>query len=156
MPVRIEQAYEEDIDTIAGLLGEIEQYYGGANTPGDPGEIRDALFGDRPAATCLLARNPDGSVVGFASYSFLWPAAGSTRSLYLKELYVRDSARSQGVGQLFMAELKRIAEAAGCSRMEWTGDRDNPVALRFYEKMGVPQNNGKIFYRLPLDSAPPA
>lgn len=149
MQVRIEQASEQDIPVIAELLGEVEQYYGGDNTPGDPDEIGDALFGPIPAATCLVARDGD-RVVGFASYSFLWPAAGSTKSLYLKELYVREQVRSQGVGQAFMAELKRIAAAAGCKRMEWTGDTDNPVALAFYEKMGVPQNTGKVFYRLPL------
>lgn len=149
MQVRIEQAGEQDIPVIAELLGEVEQFYGGDNTPGDEDEIRDALFGESPAATCLVARDGD-EVVGFASYSFLWPAAGSTRSLYLKELYVREAVRSQGVGQAFMAELKRIGEAAGCSRMEWTGDTDNPVALAFYEKMGVPRNDGKVFYRLPL------
>lgn len=149
MQVSISEAVEQDVPVIAELLGEIEKYYGGDYTPGDEGEIRDALFGPQPAATCLLARDSD-TVLGMASYSFLWPAAGSTRSLYLKELYVRDAARSQGVGQAFMAELRRIAEVAGCSRMEWTGDRDNPLALAFYEKMGVPQNPGKVFYRLPL------
>lgn len=149
MQVRIEQAGGQDVPVIAELLGEIEHYYGGANTPGDPAEIGDALFGPTPAATCLLARAGD-VVLGMASYSFLWPAAGSTRSLYLKELYVRESARSQGVGQALMAELRRIAEAASCSRIEWTGDSDNPLALAFYEKMGVPRNDGKVFYRLPL------
>jgi GNAT superfamily N-acetyltransferase len=147
--VRIEQASESDVEAIARLLGEIEHYYGGDYTPGNADEIRDALFGERPAATCLIARDGD-SVLGMASYSYLWPAAGSTKSLYLKELYVRADARSQGVGQKFMAELQRIAEAAGCSRIEWTGDTDNPLALAFYAKMGVPRNDGKVFYRLPL------
>lgn len=149
MQVRIEQASEQDIPVIADLLGEIERYYGGPYTPGDPDEIRDALFGPSPAATCLLARDGDATV-GMASYSYLWPAAGSSRSLYLKELYVCEDARSNGAGQAFMAELQRIAENTGCSRIEWTGDTDNPLALAFYEKMGVPQNTGKIFYRLPL------
>jgi GNAT superfamily N-acetyltransferase len=150
MQVRIEQASAGDIAEIALLLGEVEQYYGGDNTPGDPEEIGDALFGPVPVATCLVARDGDDKVVAMASYSFLWPAAGSTRSLYLKELYVREHARLQGVGQQMMQELARIAQSAGCSRMEWTGDIDNPTALAFYEKMGVPQNGGKVFFRLPL------
>jgi GNAT superfamily N-acetyltransferase len=148
--VSISEAVEQDVPVIAELLGEIEHYYGGDYTSGDEGEIHDALFGPQPAATCLLARKGDGEIVAMASYSFLWPAAGSTRSLYLKELYVRESVRSKGVGQQVMAELGRIAQAAGCSRMEWTGDVDNPSALHFYERMGVPQNAGKVFYRLPL------
>lgn len=152
MDVTITEATQQDIDEIAVLLGEVEQYYGGENAPGNADEIYDALFSARPAATALLAR-ADGVVVGFASYSFLWPAAGSTKSLYLKELYVRSAFRSRGVGQQLMDTLTRIGLAAGCSRMEWTGDTDNPSAMTFYEKMGVPQNGGKVFYRLPLGQA---
>jgi GNAT superfamily N-acetyltransferase len=56
--------------------------------------------------------------VGFASYSFLWPAAGLTQSLYLKELFVTAKARRQGVGQALMERLIDIAKKAGCSRVE--------------------------------------
>ncbi len=46
--------------------------------------------------------------------------------------------------------MKEAAAEAGCSRLEWTGDTDNPTALAFYEKLGVPVHQGKVFYRLPL------
>ncbi len=144
--VTISQATEADTEVISVMLGEIEAYYGGEAKPGDPGQIRAALFADRPAATCLLARDGD-DVLGLASYSFLWPAAGADTSLYLKELYVRDEARRKGVARAFMARLKEIAAAAGCSRVEWTADADNPPALDFYEALGVPPKEGKVFYR---------
>ena len=35
-----------------------------------------------------------------------------------------------------MAALKDAASAAGCSRIEWTADGDNPPALAFYEAYG--------------------
>jgi GNAT superfamily N-acetyltransferase len=41
-----------------------------------------------------------------ASYSFLWPAAGVTRSLYLKELYVAQDWQRQGIGKLLMDSLQ--------------------------------------------------
>ncbi|MFG2412248.1 GNAT family N-acetyltransferase [Streptomyces goshikiensis] len=145
--MRIEQATEQDVDVISVILGEIEAYYGGKPVVGDPAQIRAALFGDRPAATVLLAR--DGAeVLGLASYSFLWPAAGADTSLYLKELYVREAARRRGVAGAFMEALKEAAAAAGCSRVEWTADTDNPPALAFYEALGAEPRNGKVFYRL--------
>ncbi|WP_280671883.1 MULTISPECIES: CYTH domain-containing protein [unclassified Kitasatospora] len=50
----------------------VEEYYGGTNTPPPVEQVRSALFGSRPAATVLLAR--DGEVVvGLASVSFLRP-----------------------------------------------------------------------------------
>ncbi|WP_433345464.1 GNAT family N-acetyltransferase [Micromonospora sp. CA-111912] len=87
------------------------------------------------------------ALVGLGTYSFLWPAVGPTRSLYLKELYVAQTARGRGVG-LLMDGLIDVAVANSCSRIEWTTDRDNTLAQRFYAKIDVAPNDYKIFYRL--------
>lgn len=147
--MQISAATEADLDTISVMLGEIEEYYGGENVPGDREDIRRALFSDQPAATTLLARDGD-TVLGLASYSRLWPAAGADASLYLKELYVRPAARRRGVARAFMEELKTIGAAAGCSRLEWTADADNPPALEFYAAYGAEPKGGKVFYRVGL------
>jgi GNAT superfamily N-acetyltransferase len=55
-----------------------------------------------------------------AAYSFLWPAAGVTRSLYLKELYVAEAFRRQSIGALLMQRLCQIALEHERSRVEWT------------------------------------
>ncbi|MBW5483793.1 GNAT family N-acetyltransferase [Streptomyces bambusae] len=143
----IEQATEADVDVISEMLGEIEAYYGGEPVPGDPAQIRTALFSDRPAATVLLARDGE-QVVGLASYTFLWPAAGADTSLYLKELFVRETARRRGAAGALMRALQAAAGKAGCSRVEWTADRDNPAALAFYEALGAVPRDGKVFYRV--------
>lgn len=141
-------ATEADIHALSVLLGEIEEYYGGENVPGDPSAIRDALFSGGPAPTVLLARDED-TVVGLASYSLLWPAAGADTSLYLKELYVRAEHRRHGVGRALMAELRHIAKRSGYSRIEWTADTSNPGATAFYKALGGSAQE-KIFYRMPL------
>ncbi|MGH3699312.1 MAG: GNAT family N-acetyltransferase, partial [Pseudonocardiaceae bacterium] len=87
-------------------------------------------------------------LIGMAAYSFLWPAAGVTRSLYLKELYVTEAFRRQGIGTLLMQELYRVAADHMCSRVEWTADAGNVLADGFYTRLGVPVNRGKIFYRV--------
>jgi len=65
------------------MLGEIESYYGGTDVPGDVDQIRAVLFGERPMATVLLAREGD-EVLGLASFSFLWPAAGAEASVFFE------------------------------------------------------------------------
>ncbi|AYG80358.1 Mycothiol acetyltransferase [Streptomyces hundungensis] len=147
--VRISPATEHDLEAIADILGETEAYYGGENDRPPLDQIRSALFGESPAAVCLLAHDGD-QVLGLASYSLLWPAAGADSSLYLKELYVREGARRRGVARALMDAVKSAAVKAGCSRVEWTADTDNPPALALYEALGVPQHQGKVFYRVSL------
>jgi GNAT superfamily N-acetyltransferase len=87
-------------------------------------------------------------VAGIAAYSFLWPAVGSTRSLYLKELYVPAAYRGQGVGKLLMHAVFETAAKLGCSRVEWTTDTSNTVAQAFYARLGLPRHPSKVFYRV--------
>ncbi|MCX4469387.1 GNAT family N-acetyltransferase [Micromonospora sp. NBC_01655] len=138
------------VDVIAALLEELDTFYG--ETQVEPRDVRirqinEALFGDPPLAHAVLAWDAQ-ALVGLATYSFLWPAVGLTRSLYLKELYVAETARGRGVGKLLMDRLVEVAATNFCSRIEWTTDRDNVQAQRFYEKLGVAQRGDKIFYRL--------
>jgi len=113
----------------------------------EPAAIADALFGPVPAGRALAAVH-DGAVVGLAAYSFLWPAAGVTRSLYLKELFVRAAARRHGIGGLLMRELRAVAAEHRCSRVEWTADTDQPEAQRFYAALGAEVLATKLFYRV--------
>ncbi|MGW9029916.1 N-acetyltransferase family protein [Streptomyces sp. NPDC055722] len=147
--MRIQAATEADTELLAQMLGEVEAYYGGPDTPADPHQIRAALFGDCPVATVLIARDGD-DVLGFASYSFLWPAAGADTSIYLKELFVREQHRRGGVARQLMEAVRDAGRAAGCSRMEWTADADNPLALDFYMALGVEPREDKPFYRAAL------
>ncbi|MEU2873004.1 GNAT family N-acetyltransferase [Streptomyces olivoreticuli] len=146
--VQIEQATERDADVIAGLIGEVEAYYGGDDRPADAAQVRALLFRERPAATVLLARDGDNAVLGMACYSLLWPAAGADASVYLKELFVRETARRRGIATALMAQVRSAASTAGCSRVEWTADRDNPSALAFYQALGAKPKHGKAFYRI--------
>ena len=146
MGLDIERATERDAEIIATMLGEVEQYYGGQAVAPDVKQVRAVLFGPQPAATVLIARD-SGQVVGFASVCFLWPAAGADVSLYLKELYVRESHRRSGVARALMEAVHDEARVTGCSRVEWTADRDNPPAVALYAALGFEPHEGKIFYR---------
>ncbi|TDD62279.1 GNAT family N-acetyltransferase [Actinomadura rubrisoli] len=104
-----------------------------------------ALFSDPPAGYALLAWDAS-QLVGIASYSFLWPAVGLTRSLYLKELYVAEQRWRSRIGTDLMRALFKVAAKYECSRVEWTTDTDNAGAQRFYRDLGTTQIP-KLFYR---------
>jgi GNAT superfamily N-acetyltransferase len=142
-----------NVEALASLAEEMDRFYGATGV--EPLELRirqisEALFHDPPSAYSLLAWD-NGRPVGFASYSFLWPAVGLTRSLYLKELYVVKEARRRGIAKLLMRHLYDVAVKHDCSRVEWTTDQDNPDAQRFYAELGVPVRQSKLFYRIEGD-----
>ncbi len=148
--IAVSPATPADATAIADLMEELDRFYGATEVaPRDARarQIEGLLFRDPPVAHVLLAH--DGAdLVGLASYSFLWPAAGVTASLYLKELYVRQTRQREGIGRLLMQELCGIALKAGCSRVEWTTEIDNTRARQFYEALGAPINTDKLSYRL--------
>ena len=128
----------------------MDRFYGGISS--DPVNVRvqqvsEALFGTAPAVGALLARD-GGQAAGIASWSYLWPAVGLTRSLYLKELYVAESHRRRGVGRLLMQAVFEAAREQRCSRVEWTTETDNAGARAFYHQLGLPVHPSKVFYRV--------
>jgi GNAT superfamily N-acetyltransferase len=152
MGIKTEPATPLDAEAIASLLAEIDRFYGAGDADGEPiaahvAAIRDALFSTLPAAHALLAWKGK-RLIGMATYSFLWPAQGVTRSLYLKELFVVEDSRNLGVGHMLMQAIFRIAVGANCSRVELTADLDNSIARSFYAGIGAQSMPSKIFYRL--------
>jgi GNAT superfamily N-acetyltransferase len=135
---------------ISVLAEEMDRFYGA--TSEEPRDLRlrqinDALFSEQPSAFALLAWDDD-RLTGFAAYSYLWPAVGLTRSLFLKELYVAEDGRRRGTGQLLMHRLFEIAVQQGCSRVEWQTETSNAAARAFYHKIGAPELQGKVSFRL--------
>jgi GNAT superfamily N-acetyltransferase len=151
--ITVTPAQSAHINAIADMTEEIDRFYGATEVESAESRIRhigEALFSDPPSAYALLAWD-DGKPIGFAAYSFLWPAIGLTRSLFLKELYVSANARRTGVGKLLMQHLYDIAAKNDCSRVEWVTDTFNRGAQLFYAELGVPVDESKLFYRIEGD-----
>ena len=150
--LEIGPAVPADVGMIVSLLNEMDEFYGDpeSETLDERAvQIRAFLFGDGAAVEALVARD-GGTVVGLASFSMLWPAARTTRSLYLKELYILTAWRGKEVGRRLMDELDRIARERECSRVEFTTDTGNLDAQAFYTSLGFQPHTGKIFYRREL------
>lgn len=156
--ISLTPATPSELRDIAALLDEMDRFYGA--TESEPldlqlSQIAGALFGDPPAAYALLARD-GATLIGLATYSFVWPAVGLTRSLYLKELYVSASHRHLGVGTQLMHAVVDVASKHRCSRVEWTTDAANVAAQRFYTMLGYATCDSKLFYREELEIPLPA
>ncbi|MFC5148891.1 GNAT family N-acetyltransferase [Streptomyces aureoversilis] len=61
---------------------------------------------------------------------------------------LRENARRRGITTALMDRVRQAATEAGCPRVEWTADQDNPTALAFYRALGIRPHNGKALYRI--------
>ena len=98
-------------------------------------QLREALFGPRPAAEALNAERgsePAGNAFFFPTFSsFL-----ATRGIWLEDLFVLPDHRGAGVGRaLLSAVAARVGDDGG--RLEWCALDWNELALGFYRGIGA-------------------
>ncbi len=101
--------------------------------------VGEALFGTRPAAEALIARErgENGIAAGFALFFHTFSTFLGRRGLWLEDLFVYPAARGKGLGRDLLARLAAIARARDCGRFEWAVLDWNTPAIGFYEAMGA-------------------
>jgi len=105
----------------------------------------DALFGERPAASALLA-HVDNEPAGYAVYYRTFSTFVGRPGVFLDDVYVRPAYRARGLGQ---ALLERVARSGdGFGRYEWIALRWNENALRFYRNLGATLLHDWVFVRM--------
>jgi GNAT superfamily N-acetyltransferase len=98
--------------------------------------LRDALFGEEPAARALLVF-VDGVPGGYATYFFSFSSMKGRRALWMDDLFVDDAFRGKGIGKALIACVARIAVEHRCARFEWIVLDWNTSAIEFYQRLGA-------------------
>lgn len=114
---------------------------------GTEAQIRETLFGAKPAAEVILAFDGD-EPAGFALFFHNYSTFLTRPGLYLEDLFVYPRFRGRGLGKLLLARLAQIAVERKCGRFEWAVLDWNEDAIRFYESMGARQMSDWRIYRL--------
>lgn len=137
MSLILRTATADDVGAIHGLMRELAVFENLLDIfESTPQSVHDALFGNTPAAECLVA-TWDGNVVGYALYFHNFSTFLGRRGLYLEDVYVQPTMRGKGVGQALLRELARIAIQRDCARFEWTVLDWNQPAIDFYASQGA-------------------
>ena len=108
--------------------------------------VRDRVLADDASAGILLAE-ADGKAVGFACFALLYPAPDCGGQVYMKELFVREAARGDGVGIALMRAVAQHGIARGAVRLDWTAEETNPRAVAFYDRLGAKRVTEKVYFR---------
>ena len=110
-------------------------------------DIRESLFGDRPAAEVLIAELGNDAA-GFALFFHNYSTFLGRHGLYLEDLFVFPAHRGRGIGRALMRRLAQLAIERRCGRFEWWVLDWNESAIRFYESLGARAMSDWTVYRL--------
>jgi GNAT superfamily N-acetyltransferase len=152
VPFTLRAAAPDDTPVILACIRGLAEYERLAGEAvGTEAQIRETLFGKKPAAEVILAfdgADPAGFALFFHNYSTFLTRPG----LYLEDLFVFPGYRGRGLGKQLLARLAQIAVERKCGRFEWAVLDWNVDAIRFYESMGATQMRDWRIYRLTGDA----
>lgn len=145
----IRPATPADVPVIHALVRELAEYAKALEEArASEEQLREALFGERPAAFAHVAQDASGEVVGFAVWFLSFSTWRGAHGIYLEDLYVRPQARGGGHGKALLTELARICVERGYGRLEWSVLNWNRPSIEFYEALGARPQDECTVYRL--------
>jgi GNAT superfamily N-acetyltransferase len=105
----------------------------------DEQKLGASLFGERPAAEAIIARDEaqSGRPAGFALFFHTFSTFLAQPGLWLEDLFVYPGFRGRGLGRALIARVGEIARNRGCGRLEWSVLDWNTDAIAFYEGLGA-------------------
>jgi GNAT superfamily N-acetyltransferase len=137
--VMIRAATVNDVADIRAMVRELAAYERAVEQARATEEqLREALFGEHPAAYALIAEDDGtGETVGYALWFPRFSTWTGTRGMHLEDLYVRPTARGGGYGKALLASLAAICRREGFERFEWWVLDWNDPAIGFYKSLGA-------------------
>ncbi|MFC9821712.1 GNAT family N-acetyltransferase [Streptomyces erythrochromogenes] len=145
----IRNAEAADVPVIHAMIRELAEYEKvSREARATEEQLREALFGERPAVFAHVAETDEGEAVGFSVWFLSFSTWRGVHGIYLEDLYVRPGVRGGGHGKALLAELARTCVERGYERLEWSVLKWNAPTIAFYEALGArPQEEWSV-YRL--------
>ena len=125
---------EPDAQPLADVMMQMIHFYGATVDP--TLVVAEDVVRQSKTIDILVAQGGEG-LVGFATFTSLYPVAGLISFTYVQQIYVSAKARRMGVAQRLMAGVARIAAARGSTRIEWSTAKDNAAAQALYDGLGA-------------------
>jgi GNAT superfamily N-acetyltransferase len=157
----IRSARAEDVGLLLELFGELAEYeHLEHELKATNEQLREALFGAKPAAEALIAERPssagdprsgdpaEAEALGYALFFPTFSSFLASTGVWLEDLFVRSDHRGAGVGKALLSAVAVRMRERGGERLEWAALDWNEPALGFYRKIGAATMNEWITHRL--------
>ena len=136
--LKIRKATEADIPQLLPLMRELAELEKYADAFAITEEIlREQGFRRSPPDFYCLVAEENITLAGILVYYFVAFTYRAKPNLIVKELYVAESHRSKGVGNLLMKAVAQEAERTGCGMIKWWVAKWNKRGIEFYQRLGA-------------------
>ena len=98
----------------------------------------------------LIARDDDGTAVGFATVFWTWSTLSASRLGVMNDLFVSDRARGGGVADDLIAACAKRCRERGATSLDWQTAHTNERARAVYERVGAVRDERWLDYSLPV------
>ncbi len=134
----IRPAESADVPVLLQLVRELAEYEREPDAvEATEDMLAEALFGPAPTASCHVALDTGGDVVGFALWYVTFSTWTGRPGMWLEDLFVRPQARGTGLGKALLQALADVCVDRGWTRFEWWVLDWNEPARGFYRSLGA-------------------
>jgi GNAT superfamily N-acetyltransferase len=128
---------EPDLPELAPMLRSYCDFY-----RVDPSDERLAalcrsLIANPHEGLQLIARESDGTPLGFATIYWTWQTLYAARVGVLNDLYVTPESRGTGTARTLIARCLQLCHEHGAEKLVWETAPDNTTAQRLYDGIGA-------------------
>jgi GNAT superfamily N-acetyltransferase len=134
----IAAAGEKDLPELLALMRAYCDFY--ETRPADERLLRlsRALIGDPELeGVQLIAREPTGAAVGFATVFWSWDTTEGERIGVMNDLYIAPAARGTGLAERLIEACLERCRARGATRLDWQTAPENARAQSVYDRIGA-------------------
>jgi len=133
MEITIRKADQMDFFAILSLIKELAAF---EESPEKVTNSVEQMKNEKDFFQCYVAENDRKEIVGMAVFFFAY-YTWSGKSLYLDDLYVKESYRGQKIGANLLKKIFEIAKKENCKRVSCLVSNWNNAAINMYRKYGA-------------------
>ncbi|HWC38355.1 MAG TPA: GNAT family N-acetyltransferase [Acidimicrobiales bacterium] len=138
--MRVEAVTEVTAELVEAFARMVPQL---SSSSPPPGAAELAEIVESPSTTLLVARTPEGDIVGTLTLA-VFRIPTQVRA-WIEDVVVDEAARGRGVGEALNEEAIRRAAAAGVRNVDLTSRPSREAANRLYRRLGFELRETNVY-----------